>query len=119
MKVDPVNARRVPRTTGDYQRVTPDVPGNNSVNPRHLRFGGVSDVIDFDGEQPLYRQLADIVIRRIERGDIPAGRRIPSKRDLVEEYGVGRHTAEKAIGLLVEEGWVRFSTGRGHFVLPR
>lgn len=76
----------------------------------------MSDVIDFDGPVPAYRQLADILRRLIESGKIPPGRPIPSKRTAGQEYGVGGHTYDRAVTLLRDEGLIETVKGKGHFV---
>jgi DNA-binding FadR family transcriptional regulator len=40
----------------------------------------------------------------LESGEFPPGRKIPSERDIVQETGVARSTARRAIALLRKEG---------------
>ena len=75
-------------------------------------------IIDPEGEEPVYRQLASVLRARIVSGDLPAGRPLPSETTLMQETGLSRGTVKHAARLLVEEGWVRTSPGRGHFVIP-
>ena len=75
--------------------------------------------IDHDGDVPVYIQLADILRARIESGEIPPRRPVPSKRSLQQEYGVAGGTIDKAIAILRDEGLVRTVTGRGIYVTPR
>jgi GntR family transcriptional regulator len=51
--------------------------------------------------------------RKIERGDLVAGDKLPSERKLAEEYGVARNTAREAIRLLAEQGLVTVRHGSG------
>ena len=74
--------------------------------------------IDHQGEQAIYLQLAAILRAQIADGELQPGRPIPSERTLMQRYGVARGTARKAVGVLREEGIVRFSFGRGTFVVP-
>lgn len=74
--------------------------------------------IDHDGDVPVYIQLADILRGRIMSGDLPPRRPVPSKRTLMQEYGVAGGTIDKAIGILRSEGLVRTVTGRGIYVTP-
>jgi GntR family transcriptional regulator len=76
-------------------------------------------VIDHDGPTPLYVQVADAIGARITRGEFPPNRLIPSENQLVQEYGVARGTARKAIELLRDRGLVTTVVGRGTFVVPR
>jgi GntR family transcriptional regulator len=75
-------------------------------------------VIDHDGPTPLYVQVADAIGARINRGELPPNRPIPSENQLVQEYGVARGTARKAIELLRDRGLVTTVVGRGTFVVP-
>jgi DNA-binding GntR family transcriptional regulator len=79
----------------------------------------VADVIDFDGPVPVYRQLADIIRRKISSGEIPPARPIPSKRALMQEYGVGAHTVDRAVDVLREEGHLETVLGKGLYVTRR
>jgi GntR family transcriptional regulator len=65
----------------------------------------------------VYVQLALKIARRVESGEIAQGHPVPSITALVQEEGVARETAAKALKLLAEEGLVRFYPGRGYFVL--
>jgi len=76
-------------------------------------------MIDPDGPVPLYRQLADLIVARIEAGELQPGRPIPSVSRLQQEYGLARGTVLHAVAVLVEEGWVQVVKGRGTYVLPR
>jgi GntR family transcriptional regulator len=76
-------------------------------------------VIDHDGPTPLYVQVADAIETRINDGDLQPNRPVPSENQLVQEYGIARGTARKAIDLLRERGLVTTVVGRGTFVLPR
>lgn len=65
---------------------------------------------------PPYRQLADILRKQIESGELERGRQVPSLMTLSSEYGVGMVTARKAIALLKLEGLVVTVPGYGTFV---
>lgn len=75
--------------------------------------------IDYDGAVPVWRQVYLLLRERIDSGDIPEGRPIPSKRTLSEELGVAGNTVEKAVRLLKDEGLVVGVQGRGVFVRER
>lgn len=74
--------------------------------------------IDHEGDIPVYIQLADILRARIMGGELPARRPVPSKRTLMQEYGVAGGTVDKAVGVLRDEGLVRTVIGRGIYVVP-
>ncbi|MFI9465776.1 GntR family transcriptional regulator [Streptomyces xiamenensis] len=75
--------------------------------------------IDRDGPVPPYRQIADDLRRRIESGEIPPGRRIPSMVELEQQWGVARDTLRKATQVLKNEGLVETVTGMGIYVVGR
>lgn len=72
--------------------------------------------IDQDSPVPPYRQVAAILRQRIEDGDLPPGRRLPSIAGLVQEYGIARTTAAKALRILIDEGLAEVSPGMGTYV---
>lgn len=73
--------------------------------------------IDYEGPEPLYKQLADIIAGQIERGELVADRPIPSETRLAEEYGLARMTVRRTVRELTERGLVRPVSGRGTFVI--
>jgi GntR family transcriptional regulator len=74
--------------------------------------------LDVDGIVPLWEQLAVVLRGRIERGEIPPGRAIPSKRSLVQEFGISPTTVDRATGALKGEGLLVTVIGKGLFVRP-
>jgi GntR family transcriptional regulator len=73
-------------------------------------------MIDYESSTAPYRQVAAILRDRIESGQYRPGVRLPSINDLVQEFGVARTTAGKALRLLVTEGAAELSTGMGFYV---
>lgn len=55
----------------------------------------------------------------IGRGDYAPGRPIPSETRLMQEHGVARLTARKAVRVLADEGLVEVVRGRGAYVAER
>ena len=76
----------------------------------------MEDDLDRDSPVPLYEQLAALLRAAIDSGRLTA--RLPSEPTLVQEYGVSRGTAGRAVQILVEAGYVRISRGKGAFVVP-
>lgn len=55
--------------------------------------------------QPLWMQIADGIRQRVESGEWAAGERLPSQRQLAEEYGAGSHMpVNRAVIALINEG---------------
>lgn len=79
----------------------------------------VTVVIDHEGPTPLYVQVADAIEARIKAGELLPDRPIPSENQLVQEYGIARGTARKAIQLLRERGLVVTVVGRGTYVISK
>ncbi|WEK00927.1 MAG: FadR/GntR family transcriptional regulator [Candidatus Sphingomonas phytovorans] len=65
----------------------------------------------------LYQQVAAAVAGAIQRGEFAPGQRIPSERDLAEEYKVSRPTIREAMIALDVIGLVKTRHGSGIFVV--
>lgn len=68
---------------------------------------------------PPYLRIADGIRERILSGELAAGQRVPSTRQIVREHGVAMATAAKALGVLRDTGWVRTVPGGGTTVAER
>ena len=68
---------------------------------------------------PLYVQLADLLADRIARGELEAGKPLPSESTLQQEYGLARGTVRAAVRVLRERGLVATMPQRGTYVLAR
>ncbi|TDD96453.1 TetR/AcrR family transcriptional regulator C-terminal domain-containing protein [Actinomadura rubrisoli] len=66
-----------------------------------------------------YLRIAAAIRQRIVSGELAAGARVPSTRQIVREHGVAMATAAKALGVLRDQGWVRTVPGGGTIVLER
>jgi len=73
--------------------------------------------IQFDPKdsEPLYRQLANHLMEQIVLGTIAPGEKLPSESEMLRQYNVGRMTIRNALALLVNEGFLTKSRGRGTF----
>jgi GntR family transcriptional regulator len=65
---------------------------------------------------PLWQQILTDLERRIADGEIVE--RFPTDRELVDHYGVSRHTVREAVQRLRARGLVERHRGRGSFVRP-
>ena len=75
--------------------------------------------IDYLVPEAPHRQLAAWIRERIESGEFPPGRPIPSETALVQASGVARGTARRAVAVLRDEGLVETIGGRGTYVTRR
>jgi GntR family transcriptional regulator len=66
--------------------------------------------------EPLYIQIADSIARRIQAGDLAAGDRLPSERQLSEELSVSRMTIRQAFDMLADRGLIERQRGIGSVV---
>jgi GntR family histidine utilization transcriptional repressor len=67
---------------------------------------------------PRYRQIKDYISRKIQDGSWKPGDRVLSEQELVEQFGVSRMTANRALRELSEQGRVVRLAGMGTFVAP-
>jgi GntR family transcriptional regulator len=77
------------------------------------------DRVDKYADEPLYVQLAGILRRRIESGELARLDPLPSESTLTQEHDVSRDTVRRAIAVLRDEGLVFTIAQRGTYVGPR
>lgn len=65
---------------------------------------------------PRYVQLAELMRRRIAKGQWAPGDTLPSIESLMREFDVGRVTVRQATRMLTDEGLLSPQRGRGTFV---
>lgn len=63
-----------------------------------------------------YRKIYDDLLSAIRNGTYREGDRLPSEKELAEQYGVSRITSKKAFEMLNERGYVFRYPGKGTFV---
>jgi GntR family transcriptional regulator len=73
--------------------------------------------IDPTAKLPPYRQLAQIIMERIESGEYPTGSRLPSESDYIEEFELGRSTVRRTMAWLRDQHVVETVPTRGTYVL--
>jgi GntR family transcriptional regulator len=69
-----------------------------------------------DHRLPLYQQLRDLFLQKIQQGAWSHTHAIPSELDLAHEYEVAPGTVRKAIESLVSDGYLTRKQGSGTFV---
>ncbi len=72
--------------------------------------------LDKNSSEPLYRQLIESIKEDINNNILNSGDKILTELELSEKYEVSRITVRKAIGELVEEGYLVKQQGVGTFV---
>jgi GntR family transcriptional regulator len=73
-------------------------------------------MLDRDSVQPLSRQLASLIRKQIESGELPPGSRLPSINALAAEHDIATATVVKALRQLKTEGLLVGVSGHGTFV---
>ena len=73
-------------------------------------------MLDFNGERPIFLQLADELQEGIISGIYPEQSQIPSITEYSVAYKINPATALKGINLLVDEGLLYKKRGIGMFV---
>ncbi|MEV6876946.1 GntR family transcriptional regulator [Amycolatopsis sp. NPDC051128] len=63
-----------------------------------------------------FESIADQLRKRIVNGDLAKGAKLPSSRELASTYNVAIMTAQKAVRLLVEQGWAVSRSSLGTYV---
>lgn len=66
----------------------------------------------------LWEKVAETLRARIESGQYPPQSRVPSIREVMQEFEVGRNTALHALEYLEEQGYVAMRQSQGTFVAP-
>ena len=65
---------------------------------------------------PLYCQLKNLIIKKIESGEFEADQKIPSEQDFCDKYDISRPTVRQAINELTAAGQLYKMKGKGTFV---
>jgi GntR family transcriptional regulator len=76
------------------------------------------DDLDHEGGRPLSKQIADRLEARINSGELPAHRSVPSETQLGQIYPVSRDTIRRAVEELRRRGLVYTVQGKGSYVTP-
>ncbi len=73
-------------------------------------------MLDKHSPIPIYYQLQKIILEKIDKGVWPPKTRIPSERELAEQFSVSRMTMRVALAELTRMGVLSREMGRGTFV---
>lgn len=69
--------------------------------------------------EPLYKQIANYILAKIQDNTFEIGDMITPERDLTQQFDVSRVTVRKAIQELVHEGFLYRVQGKGTFVFGK
>ena len=71
---------------------------------------------DTPGYRPLYRQVYDIIVRKVAQGQWKPGEALPSEHALARELGVSQGTIRKVLDGLTLEKLLERRQGKGTFI---
>lgn len=72
-----------------------------------------------DAMLPMYQQIKNYLVGKIESKEYREGAKLPSERELSEKFQISRMTARNAILELVKEGYAYRDGARGTFVASK
>lgn len=75
--------------------------------------------IDRESPLPLYYQLKQLIVDKLDSGEWKPGDLVPSEQELQETYGLSRTTVRQALAELTFEGRFTRHRGQGTFVAAR
>jgi GntR family transcriptional regulator len=78
----------------------------NQISEFHQVFERANLELHPDSPMPIYYQLSRLFIKLIQDGLFEPGTRFPTEESIASYYQVSRPTANKAMHILLEEGWV-------------
>lgn len=72
--------------------------------------------MDFDTAKPIYRQIIDGYQKKLIRGELKPGDKIPSQREYAEMVRVNPNTVQRAYREMELMGMVETQRGQGTFI---
>jgi len=73
--------------------------------------------ISIDNHLPMYCQLKQIIIDKIQNGEIKENDKLPTESELCAKFGISRSTVRQALNELEEENYIYKIHGKGSFAL--
>lgn len=71
---------------------------------------------DVPGYRPLYRQVYDVIVRKVAEGAWRPGEALPSEHALAREMGVSQGTMRKVLNALTAENLLERHQGKGTYI---
>lgn len=63
-----------------------------------------------------YLEIVEMLLERIQSGELKQGDALPSEKALMEMTGIGRSTVRKGLAVLVNDGYIHAVQGKGYYV---
>ena len=64
-----------------------------------------------------YLNIYNIIVNKIESKEYQPNDKLPSEKELMDEYSVSRDTVRKSLNMLEQNGYIQKTKGKGSFVL--
>ena len=74
--------------------------------------------LDMAASVPIYIQLRNQIVTGIAKGDLKAGEKLPSVRQMAQDAGVNMMTVNKTYQILKSEGYIDIDRRQGATVRP-
>jgi len=72
--------------------------------------------MDFNNNNPIFMQIADLIIDEVLAERLPEGERVPSVREMAAKVQVNPNTVQRAFTYLQDRGIIMNKRGVGFFV---
>lgn len=69
------------------------------------------------GERPLWRQLYEILLQRLDSGEYSIGSTMPTEKEIMDEFEISRIVVRQAMDKLLMDGRIHRIRGKGTIVL--
>ena len=69
------------------------------------------------GERPLWSQLYDILLLRLDNGEYPIGSIMPTEKEIMDEFDISRIVVRQAMDKLLMDGRIHRIRGKGTIIL--
>lgn len=67
----------------------------------------------------IYQQLVDQIVHKVQTGELFAGKKIPTVREMADQIGVARGTVKHAYEELERIGIIKMTRGKGTFIVEQ
>src|SRR5690606_37378143 len=68
------------------------------------------------GRTLLYESVVKQIIEAVRRGDLRPGMKLPPERELVQQFGVSRHSLREALKTLASQGILEIRPNSGTYI---
>ncbi|MFW6269952.1 MAG: GntR family transcriptional regulator [Bacillota bacterium] len=72
--------------------------------------------INYDTARPIYKQIMEYIIRKLATGELEAGEKLPSQRDMAQKLEVNPNTVQRAYREMENRRLIETRRGVGTFI---